>query len=249
MSTYLDLYAILKVDSTATTSELKKAYRVQQRATHPDTGGSNESFRAVENAWHILGNVGRRREYDVNIKAGGYSHIKNDNTPNGYREQWGNTSYIRQEYAKHEKAENARWHDMYAEQNQWFDRAKQRREDYATSTYDYEFEPSPHPVREGLTEKWLKWFYLALIVLNIAAVMSISSIPNMLLAVLPGLVIVDIAIVISVLTWSVMLSIRFYSERIVIRSLALTGAYIVTALALTVILFTGLWISTDIFIR
>lgn len=48
-------YEVLGVDAAASDEELKRAYRRRLRETHPDTGGSAEEFRAVQQAWQRVG--------------------------------------------------------------------------------------------------------------------------------------------------------------------------------------------------
>ena len=44
-------YEVLGVSSSASTEELRKAYRRMLREAHPDTGGSEARFHAVQRAW------------------------------------------------------------------------------------------------------------------------------------------------------------------------------------------------------
>ncbi len=57
-------YDVLGAPPTSTAAELKQAYRRALRTSHPDLGGSAESFRIVQAAWAVLGDVARRAEYD-----------------------------------------------------------------------------------------------------------------------------------------------------------------------------------------
>ncbi|PWC06071.1 J domain-containing protein [Mycetocola zhujimingii] len=57
-------YDVLGAPRTSTPAELKLAYRRALRTSHPDVGGSAESFRLVQAAWDVLGNSARRAEYD-----------------------------------------------------------------------------------------------------------------------------------------------------------------------------------------
>ena len=59
------LYDVLNVAPDASEDELKRAHRRKQRETHPDVaGGDAEAFRAVEEAWAILGDELKRTQYD-----------------------------------------------------------------------------------------------------------------------------------------------------------------------------------------
>lgn len=59
-----DLYRVLGTSPDATADELKRAYRSAMRSAHPDLGGSAEGFRLVQHAWRVLGDPGRRADYD-----------------------------------------------------------------------------------------------------------------------------------------------------------------------------------------
>lgn len=57
-------YDVLGAPHTSSTTELKRAYRRALRTSHPDVGGSAESFRRVQSAWAVLSDAARRAEYD-----------------------------------------------------------------------------------------------------------------------------------------------------------------------------------------
>ena len=66
-----DLYALLGVSSSATTEEIKLAYRERMKKCHPDVAGSNSFARdaavvssLVNRAWHVLRDANRRATYD-----------------------------------------------------------------------------------------------------------------------------------------------------------------------------------------
>ncbi|WGD36925.1 DnaJ domain-containing protein [Lysinibacter sp. HNR] len=60
-------YEVLGVLATASAEELRRAYRVALRTTHPDVGGSAERFRAVQAAWRLVGDEQSRRAYDSGL--------------------------------------------------------------------------------------------------------------------------------------------------------------------------------------
>jgi molecular chaperone DnaJ len=63
-----DLYAVLGVKKGAAAAEVKKAYRKLARELHPDQNKNNaeaeERFKEVSEAYSVLGDAERRKEYD-----------------------------------------------------------------------------------------------------------------------------------------------------------------------------------------
>lgn len=60
-------YELLGVDPAASTAELQRAYRARALELHPDVAGDEEAMRALNEAWHVLGNPSRRARYDHEI--------------------------------------------------------------------------------------------------------------------------------------------------------------------------------------
>lgn len=58
-------YEVLGVSPGATPGELKSAYRAKVKQLHPDSGGTEEAFEALQVAWSVLGNPDKRGEYDA----------------------------------------------------------------------------------------------------------------------------------------------------------------------------------------
>lgn len=64
---FRDYYAALGVDKDATPEQVKRAFRRLARKYHPDLNGdqgAEERFKAVNEAYEVLGNVDTRRKYD-----------------------------------------------------------------------------------------------------------------------------------------------------------------------------------------
>lgn len=57
-------YDILGVDRKATQDEVKKAFRKLAQKHHPDKGGDEAAFKEITEAYSVLGDEKRRREYD-----------------------------------------------------------------------------------------------------------------------------------------------------------------------------------------
>ncbi|GGO62460.1 hypothetical protein GCM10010910_12610 [Microbacterium nanhaiense] len=57
-------YEVLGVPAGAADEEIRRAYRVRARRTHPDVGGDAAEFIQVQRAWEILGTASSRAAYD-----------------------------------------------------------------------------------------------------------------------------------------------------------------------------------------
>lgn len=60
-----DYYKILAVEKGASQEEIKKSYRKKAHLHHPDKGGGDEAkFKEINEAYQILGNEQKRKQYD-----------------------------------------------------------------------------------------------------------------------------------------------------------------------------------------
>lgn len=57
-------YEVLGVAPDAAEEDLRKAYRLRLRQTHPDTGGDAARFVQVQRAWELVGTADARASYD-----------------------------------------------------------------------------------------------------------------------------------------------------------------------------------------
>ena len=60
-----DYYSVLGVDKKATQDDIKKAFRKLAHKHHPDKGGDEAKFKEASEAYAVLGDEKKRREYDT----------------------------------------------------------------------------------------------------------------------------------------------------------------------------------------
>jgi DnaJ-class molecular chaperone len=66
----MDYYKILNVEKNASQEEIKKNYRKMSLKMHPDKGGDADKFKELNEAFQILGDEKKRKEYDLNLEFG-----------------------------------------------------------------------------------------------------------------------------------------------------------------------------------
>ncbi|MBP3044582.1 J domain-containing protein [Arthrobacter jiangjiafuii] len=64
------LYEVLGITPAATADQIKAAYRKAARATHPDAGGSSETFHIVAQAYEVLSDPAHKAAYDLRLGRG-----------------------------------------------------------------------------------------------------------------------------------------------------------------------------------
>ncbi|KAI0068411.1 DnaJ-domain-containing protein [Artomyces pyxidatus] len=89
MSSFPDYYSILNVPKNASTDEIRQGYRKESLKTHPDRLANaspeekrktTEKFQAVADAYYVLSDTQRRREYDVLYSSRKYADKSDDPT-------------------------------------------------------------------------------------------------------------------------------------------------------------------------
>ena len=61
----MDYYKLLGVNENSSQDEIKKAFRKLSLKHHPDRGGDAEEFKKINEAYSTLGDVEKKRMYDM----------------------------------------------------------------------------------------------------------------------------------------------------------------------------------------
>ena len=69
-----DHYSMLEIERSSTPEEIKTAYRKLARKHHPDKGGDPEKFKKISEAYSVLSDISKRRQYDSGMGSP-FTHV------------------------------------------------------------------------------------------------------------------------------------------------------------------------------
>lgn len=78
-----DYYQTLGVNKNASADEIKRAYRKLAHQHHPDKGGNQEKFKEINEAYQVLGDDNKRRQYDMFGQNADFSRATEGSAWNG----------------------------------------------------------------------------------------------------------------------------------------------------------------------
>lgn len=128
-----DYYCHLGVKSTATESEIKKAYREKAKQYHPDKNpddpeNAKKQFILISEAYEVLSDTKTRAEFDDVLKYGG----SRSSSGNGfgqhanYQSQQGFSRFGQQRHSPNVDEMFRHFHDMFAEEDIFFQQQRQQ---------------------------------------------------------------------------------------------------------------------------
>lgn len=103
---FKNYYILLGIHTTATSNEIKVAYRALAKKYHPDKNPGNkiaeEKFKEVQEAYAVLSNPAKRKKYDLSFSTGGQSYRQSASQSN-YTAYTGNAYQYAQQQAQYKK--------------------------------------------------------------------------------------------------------------------------------------------------
>lgn len=73
----MDYYDVLEINKNANNKEIKKNYRNLAIKYHPDKGGDPEKFKQISEAYEILSDSNKRKEYDNKLTENLFTNTNN----------------------------------------------------------------------------------------------------------------------------------------------------------------------------
>ncbi|KAG0439622.1 Chaperone protein DnaJ 2 [Dictyocoela muelleri] len=138
-----DFYSVLEVSKTASQEEIKNAYARLTRIYHPDANKIKESaecFAMINNAYSVLSDQKKRREYDLksylNDSKSNYNRSYNNNSEYS-RSYNSNSEYKRSNYNNSSKTQNRKTRQSSGTRNVKYNFHSQRWEEVLTSEDDF----------------------------------------------------------------------------------------------------------------
>ena len=81
-------YHILGISKNANLTQIKKAYRKLALKHHPDRGGDENKFKEISEAYEVLSDQNKKRQYDRNHNTHNFSNSFNSNPMNMFNQMF-----------------------------------------------------------------------------------------------------------------------------------------------------------------